>query len=81
MGQYVLKNSIRKFPKVGWINNLSTKRSRKYDKKNVNLILEKAMPKTIIEVYFELLLTNFYAQISCSCHLKFAKIILILMHR
>ena len=29
------------------------------------------MPKTIIEVYFELLVTNFYAQISCSCHLKF----------
>ena len=61
MGQYVLKNSIRKFPEVGWINKLSTKRSRKYDKKNVNLILEKAMPKTIIEVYFELLVTNFYA--------------------
>ena len=36
------------------------------------------MPKTIIEVYF---LTNFYTQISCSCHLKFVKIISILMHR
>ena len=49
--------------------------------KNVNLILENAMPKAIIEVYFELLVTNFYAQISCSCHSKFVKIISILMHR
>ena len=50
-------------------------------KKIVNLILENAMPKAIIEVYFELLVTNFYAQISCSCHSKFVKIISILMHR
>ena len=46
-----------------------------------NLILENAMPKTIIEVYFELLVTNFYPQISCSCHSKFEKTIPILMHR
>ena len=39
------------------------------------------MPKAIIEVYFEPLVTNFYAQISCSCHSKFMKIISILMHR
>ena len=39
------------------------------------------MPKAIIEVYFELLVTNFYNQISCSCHSKFVKIIAILMHR
>ena len=39
------------------------------------------MLKAIIEVYFELLVTNFYAQISCSCHSKFVKIISILMHR
>ena len=32
--------------------------------KIVNLILENAMSKAIIEVYFELLVTNFYAQIS-----------------
>ena len=38
------------------------------------------MPKSIIEVYLELLVTNFYAQISCSGHLKFVKIISILMH-
>ena len=50
-------------------------------KKIVNLILENAMPKAIIEVYFELLVTNFYAQIFCSCHSKFVKIISILMHR
>ena len=50
-------------------------------KKIVNLILENAMPKAIIEVYFELLVTNFYAQISCSCHSKSVKIISILMHR
>ena len=49
-------------------------------KKIVNLILEIVMPKAIIEVYFELLVTNFYAQISCSCHSKFVKIISILMH-
>ena len=39
------------------------------------------MPKAIIEVYFELLVTNFYAQISCSCHSEFVKITSILMHR
>ena len=50
-------------------------------KKVVNLILENAMPKAIIEVYFELLVANFYAQISCSCHSKFEKIISILMLR
>ena len=32
--------------------------------KIVNLILENTMSKAIIEVYFELLVTNFYAQIS-----------------
>ena len=47
-------------------------------KKTVNLILENAMAKAIIEVYFELLVTNFYAQISCCCHSKFAKIVSIL---
>ena len=49
-------------------------------KKIVNLILENAMPKAITEVYFELLVMNFYAQISCSCHSKFVKTISILMH-
>ena len=49
-------------------------------KKIVNLILENAMPKAITEVYFELLVTNFYAQIS-RCHSKFVKIISIPMHR
>ena len=44
-------------------------------KKIVTLILENVMPKAIIEVYFELLATNFYAQISCSCHSEFVKII------
>ena len=38
------------------------------------------MPKAIIEVYFELLVTNFYDQIFCSCHSKIVKIISILMH-
>ena len=50
-------------------------------KKIVNLILEIAMPKAIIEVYFEILATNFYALISGSCHSKFVKIISIFMHR
>ena len=49
-------------------------------KKSVNLILEIAVPKAIIGVYLELLVTNFYAQISCCCHSKFVKIISILMH-
>ena len=49
-------------------------------KKIVNLILENGMLKAIIEVYFELLVTNFYAQISWSCHSMFVKIITILMH-
>ena len=39
------------------------------------------MPKAIIEVYFELLVRNFYAQIFCSCHSKFVKTIFIFMHR
>ena len=47
----------------------------------VHLILENAMPKAIIKVYCELLVTNFCTQISCSCHSKFLKIISILMHR
>ena len=51
---------------------------RNNTKKILNLILENVMLKTIIEVYF---LTNFYAQISCSRHLKFVKIISNLMHR
>ena len=38
------------------------------------------MPKAIIEAYFKLLVTIFYAQISCSCYLKFVKIIFIFMH-
>ena len=39
------------------------------------------MLNAITEVYFELLVTNFYAHISRSCHSKFVKIISILMHR
>ena len=50
-------------------------------KEIVNLILENAMSKAITEVYFELLVTHFYPQISCSCHSKFVKITPILMHR
>ena len=46
----------------------------------VNLILENAVPKTINEVYFELLVVNFYAQISCSRHSKFVKTTPIFMH-
>ena len=34
---------------------------RKKTKQIVNLVLENAMPKAITEVYFELLVTNFYA--------------------
>ena len=76
-----------------WQEILRRKTNKSYDKtalrnnpgnntkKIVNLILENPMPKAIIEVYFELLVTNFYAQISCSCHSKFVKIISILMHR
>ena len=76
-----------------WQEILRRKTNKSYDKtavrndpgnstkKIVNLILENAMLKAIIEVYFELLVTNFYAQISCSCHSKFVKIISILMHR
>ena len=48
--------------------------------KIVNLILDNAIPKAITEVYFELLVMNFYTQISCSRHSKFVKIIPILMH-
>ena len=76
-----------------WPEILRRKTNKSYDKtalrnnpgnntkKIVNLILENPMPKAIIEVYFELLVTIFFAQISCSCHLKFVKIISILMHR
>ena len=76
-----------------WQEILRRKTNKSYDKtavrndpgnstkKIVNLILENAMLKAIIEVYFELLVTNFYAQISCCCHSKFVKIISILMHR
>ena len=39
------------------------------------------MLKAIVEVYFELLVTNFYAQIFCNRYSKFVKIILILMLR
>ena len=75
-----------------WQEILRRKTNKSYDKtalrndpwnntkKNPNLILENSMPKAIIEVYFELLVTNFYAQISCSCYSKFVKIISILMH-
>ena len=75
-----------------WQEILRRKTNKSYDKttvrnepgnntsKIVNLILENAMPKAIIEVYFELLVTNFYAQISCSFHSKFVKIISILRH-
>ena len=38
------------------------------------------MPKAIIEVYFELLATNVYGQISCSFYSKFVKIISSLIH-
>ena len=38
------------------------------------------MLKAIIEVYSELLETNFYTQISCSRHSKFVKILPIFMH-
>ena len=38
--------------------------------KKLYVILEITMPKAIIEASFELLVTNFYAQISCSCHSK-----------
>ena len=76
-----------------WQEMLRRKASKSYDttavrndaanktKKFVNLILENAMPKAITEVYFEFLVTNFYAQISCSHHSKFVKFTLILMNR
>ena len=57
------------------------KRPSKYYRKTVNLILQNVMPKAITEVYFELFVTNSYAQISCSRHSKFVKIVPILMHR
>ena len=38
------------------------------------------MPKAIIEVYFELLVTNFYAQISCSCHSEFVKTLTVFVY-
>ena len=60
--------------------NCSTKQPRKSGKKIANLILENAILKAITEVYFELLVTNFYTQISCSCHTKFVNITPILMH-
>ena len=50
-------------------------------KKIVNLILKNVMLKAIVEVYIELLVTNFYAQIFCNRHSKFVKIIPILMLR
>ena len=77
----------------GWQEILRRKANKSYDKtavrndprnntkKIVNLILKNSMSNAIIENYFELLLTNFYAQISCSCHSKFVKIISILMNR
>ena len=75
-----------------WQEILRRKANKSYDKtavwngleyktkKIVNLILKNAMLKAIIKVYSELLVTNFYAQISCSLHSKFVKIITILSH-
>ena len=85
----ICKVQIEFFTNIRMTRN-PVKKNKSYDKtalwnkqykKVVNLILENPMPKAITEVYFELLVTNFYAQISCSCHSKFAKIISILMHR
>ena len=88
----ICKAKIEFFTNIRMTRN-SEKKNKSYDKTNarndpgkntkkiVNLILENGMPKSIIEVYFELLVANFYAQISCSCHSKFLKIISILMHR
>ena len=76
-----------------WQEILRRKTNKSYDKttarkdpgnntkKFVDLILGNDMPKAIIVVYFEFLLTNFYAQIYCSCHSNFVKIISILIHR
>ena len=68
--------------KIEWQVILKRKINKSYDKsavrndpgnntkKIVNLILENATPKAITEVYFELSVTNFYAQISCSCQIS-----------
>ena len=85
----ICKVQIEFFTNIRMTRN-PVKKNKSYDKtalwnkqykKVVNLILENPMPKAITEVYFELLVTIFYAQISCSCHLKFVKIISILKHR
>ena len=84
----ICKAKIEFFTNIRMTN--SEKKNKSYDKTAVwndpgnntkKLKLDSAMPKAIIEVYFEPLVTNFYAQISCSCHSKFMKIISILMHR
>ena len=55
------------------------KKNCKLDSGKCHAIIE--VIEAIIEVYFELLVTIFHAQISCSCHSKFVKIISILMLR
>ena len=75
-----------------WQEILRRKASKSYDKtavwngleyktkKIVNLILKNAMLKATIKVYSELLVTDFYAQISCSVHSKFVKVVTTLIH-
>ena len=75
--QEILRRKINKSYNKTAVQNEPGNNTKKF----VNLILENAMHQAIIEVYFELSVTNFYAQISCSCHSKFVKIITIFMYR
>ena len=65
-GKEILRRKTNKFYEKTAIQNNPGNNTKKI----VNLILEITMPKAIIGVYFDLLVTNFYAQISCSCHSK-----------
>ena len=75
--QEILKRKINNLYDITALRNDLENKTNKF----VNLILTNAMPKVMIEVYVEVLVTNFYAQISCSRHSKCVKIIPTLSHR
>ena len=58
------RNSAKKIKQLLLTIKRHYETTKEIKQKIVNLILENAMSKAIIEVYFELLATNFYAQIS-----------------
>ena len=73
--EFLRRKTSKSYDKTAVWNGLEYK-----TKKIVNLNLKNAMLKAIMKVYSELLVTDFYAQISCSVHSKFVKVITTLIH-